>query len=644
MTRQKVAILGGGFGALTTAWNLTATPEQREKYEVEIWQMGWRLGGKCATSRDAQNRVLEHGLHFWFGCYDNAWSMLRDLYEEWEKPAGCPFQTGLDAFDAQDFTPLWTRQADGSWGFWNVTWPTNDEYRGNGQVELSVRGMLSQLASLLKLVLKKSDMEDHPAHATLDRLEDDLLAEGVAVAHHEDFRDVQQAFAPHHEKSLPMGDLFRDVLHIGAAFAAGIVWDVLVRRKSLDALNAVEFREWLKSHGGNAAIVDGSSVVRAIYDCCFWYQEGSHAKPSVGTGTAVRVILRIVTTYKGSVMYTLKAGMAEAVVAPMYDVLRARGVKVHFFHKTTGLHLDADGRGIERIALAKQAVTPNGYEATTVVDGVPTWPVEPYWDQLKNGAALKAAGVDFENHWSPAYPTEDVVLTRGTDFDHVVLGISMGGYKPLNDSEPSLAQELIDAGGPFARMVEGIGLVPTLAAQVWLPETTEQLGWDARPATVGGPEAYDIWADMSQLNGVEGGSGSVHYFCGAYATTAYREPASASGTQGAALADVTAQFGDWVAANGTVNWCGRTAGPVPPNESYIRANIDPAECCVGSGVGEVSLRLATDETGFDNLVLAGCYVRTGLNTTCVESAVMSGMQASRAISGFPETVLGEHYL
>jgi len=43
------------------------------------------------------------------------------------------------------------------------------------------------------------------------------------------------------------------------------------------------------------------------------------------------------------------------------------------------------------------------------------------------------------------------------------------------------------------------------------------------------------------------------------------------------------------------------------------------------------------------LILAGCYVRTGLNTTCVEGAVMSGMQASRAICGLPEVVVGENF-
>ncbi|SOH95034.1 Flavin containing amine oxidoreductase [Monaibacterium marinum] len=652
MEKEKIAILGGGFGALTAAWHLTATPKLRARYEVEIWQMGWRLGGKCATGRDDRNRILEHGLHFWFGCYDNAWAMLRDVYEEWDRPENCPFKTGLDAFEPQNYTPLWTQTQDDDWGFWDITWPTNVDERGSGDVNLSIRGMLSQLASLLKELLHFAfDDDDDEDHKAVGHQDSDLKSaqkkiitpEGSDTEALEHLRHVREAFAPKRQEGLPIGGLFKDLLHLGATFAAGITWDVLICGKSLDDLNAIEFRHWLKKHGGDPEIIDNTAVVRAIYDCCFWYLEGDHKRPSVGTGTALRVILRILTTYKGSVMYTVKAGMAEAVVAPLYDVLQARGVKFNFFHKTTGLHLDAAENSIAKITIAQQAKTKGPYQATKVIDGVPTWPAHPYWDQLENGEALRDAGVDFENHWSPPYPTKELTLKRGRDFDHVILGIAMGGYKPVNNSEPSIAQELIDQAGPFADMVHNIGLVPTLAAQVWLPETTHELGWDDRPATVSGPERFDIWSDMSQLLPVEGGTGSIHYFCGAYASTAFKEPAH-SNAQEKALADVTAQFEAWVADYGTVAWCARAPAPLLPEQTYIRANIDPAECCVGAAAGEVQFRLPADGSGFDNLTLAGCHIRTGLNTTCVESAVMSGMQASRAISGQPRKVVGEHYL
>ena len=53
---KKIAILGGGIAGLTTALHLSATPELRAQHEITIYQMGWRLGGKCATGRGPAGR------------------------------------------------------------------------------------------------------------------------------------------------------------------------------------------------------------------------------------------------------------------------------------------------------------------------------------------------------------------------------------------------------------------------------------------------------------------------------------------------------------------------------------------------------------------------------------------------------------
>jgi len=49
--------------------------------------------------------------------------------------------------------------------------------------------------------------------------------------------------------------------------------------------------------------------------------------------------------------------------------------------------------------------------------------------------------------------------------------------------------------------------------------------------------------------------------------------------------------------------------------------------------GTGRLRLRADESGYDNLVLAGDWLDTGLNAGCIESAVMSGIQAANAVNG-----------
>ena len=67
----------------------------------------------------------------------------------------------------------------------------------------------------------------------------------------------------------------------------------------------------------------------------------------------------------------------------------------------------------------------------------------------------------------------------------------------------------------------------------------------------------------------------------------------------------------------------------------------PAERYVLSLVGSTQYRLKANASGVQNLVLAGVWIDNGINLGCVEAAVMSGMQASRAISGLPLTVHGE---
>ena len=69
---QKIAVLGGGIGALATAAELTNDPDWQKNYDITIYQMGWRLGGKGASgrNRDISDRIQEHGIHLWMGFYE----------------------------------------------------------------------------------------------------------------------------------------------------------------------------------------------------------------------------------------------------------------------------------------------------------------------------------------------------------------------------------------------------------------------------------------------------------------------------------------------------------------------------------------------------------------------------------------------
>ena len=75
----RVAILGGGIAALTTAFELTEQDPEKTTYEVTLYTLGWRLGGKASVGRDMTNggRAVEHGLHIWAGYYDNSFDIVR---------------------------------------------------------------------------------------------------------------------------------------------------------------------------------------------------------------------------------------------------------------------------------------------------------------------------------------------------------------------------------------------------------------------------------------------------------------------------------------------------------------------------------------------------------------------------------------
>ena len=54
---KKIAILGGGLGSLSTAFALTNESNWKERYEITIYQIGWRLGGKGRERTQSGSRL-----------------------------------------------------------------------------------------------------------------------------------------------------------------------------------------------------------------------------------------------------------------------------------------------------------------------------------------------------------------------------------------------------------------------------------------------------------------------------------------------------------------------------------------------------------------------------------------------------------
>jgi hypothetical protein len=114
----------------------------------------------------------------------------------------------------------------------------------------------------------------------------------------------------------------------------------------------------------------------------------------------------------------------------------------------------------------------------------------------------------------------------------------------------------------------------------------------------------------------------------------------------------TPALGVWngAASRGYFNWNilyvlrKRLVGDGRLEDQVVNSNVDPAACCVSSAPGTTAWRLKCDESGFAHLYLAGSWIDTGFNTECIETAVMSGMQAARAITGELRAIAGERFL
>lgn len=110
----KVAIVGGGCAAMTAAFELTR-PEHRGRYQVTVYQLGWRIGGKGASGRGPAGRIEEHGLHVWLGYYDNAFDLMRRCYRELDRdPRTSPIADWTDAFKPDPWVCIFEK-TDGGW-------------------------------------------------------------------------------------------------------------------------------------------------------------------------------------------------------------------------------------------------------------------------------------------------------------------------------------------------------------------------------------------------------------------------------------------------------------------------------------------------------------------------------------------------
>ncbi len=639
----RIAVLGGGMAGLAAAWRLS-DPDGPAN-EVTVYQRGWRLGGKGASSRGIHGRIEEHGLHVWLGYYDNAFRLMRACYDELDRGSSdpeCPIRTWEDAFTPASVVGLGSDLEDG-WHDWLAWFPEDDRRPGEPITGDEGSGLdaVDLLRQLLALAARFGESLDDGAPPVVRRAV--LSASPTRPTRPGALTDLARGLGIGLRSVAPGGRAAERTARFAelvVAMARGIVVDGLLVR-GLGAIDHLDLRDWLRSHGASDAALD-SPFVRGAYDLAFAYADGDCARPRFAAGTGLLLTGRMFFAYRGAMFWKMRAGMGDIVFAPLYEALRRRGVQFRFFHRLDQLHPSADGTRIDAVTLGRQVALRPGldaYEPLVRVGGLPVFPDQVDLEQVVGSAAV--ADQPFESHGCQWPDHGAVRLEAGRDVDHLVLAVSIGIL-------PHVAGEVLRQSGRWQAMVDHVGTVATQALQLWLRPDERSLGWAHPPASVTGCGApLDTYASMSQTLPFEAWPGAdaprtAAAFCAVLPEAATRGDATASVRAGAA-AFLDERAGNlWpeaVTADGSFRWdllCGSEPGSTGVDalrSQHVRANVDPSDRYVQSLPGSARHRLRADGSGFANLALAGDWIDTGLNAGCIEAATLGGLQAGNAVLG-----------
>lgn len=717
--RQKIAVVGGGCAALAAAFELSH-PRHGGRYEITVYQAGFRLGGKGASGRGPADRIEEHGLHLWMGFYENAFRMMRACYEELGRdPRTCPIADWREAFTPAPHVGVTERAADGRWSSWVAYFPPSHGMPGDplsGTSPFTLREYLVRAAQLVIELLRAAEARRDPHAAaggpeapsgwpamtsegsmvdSVNRLlrYGQLATTAALLEAATLLRNALSLLLPRLARpNSPEDILPRLVDAVGAAAQRQLgalvgddhelrrVWEIIdlvlavirgclrfglaVHPKGFDAIDEYDWRDWLRLNGASDAALD-SAFLRGIYDLMFAYEDGDVSRPRFAAGVALRGAMRMFFTYRGSLFFRMNAGMGDVVFAPLYEVLRRRGVKFRFFHRLRDVNLAPAPPGeqpwVERLIFDVQAEVAGGGEYLPLVDvlGLPCWPSRPLYGQLVDGERLEREGWAFESHWETRKAgTKALRVTE--DFDLVVLGVGLGAV-------PHVARELVERSPAWKACVTAGKTVATQAFQIWMTAGMADLGWSGAPASVSGfVEPFDTWADMTHLLPVESWKGptrSIAYFC-----SVLPEPPPSAVAEGSAyVASRRAEVRENAVRflNHDIRWLWPKAarrgggfrwevladeGAVAPGREgearfdaqFWQASVDPSDRYALSLPGTIQHRISPLDLTFDNLTVAGDWTASGLNSGCVESAVMSGLLAAHAIAGSPrlEDIIG----
>lgn len=603
--KKKVLVLGGGVAGLAAAHALTDTDARRASHEVRVLSEGHFLGGKGGNVRNPGKaaRIEEHGLHVIFGFYHNFLRLFRRVYAEANRPASIEPTTFDEAFKPHQRVTF----HDGA-DAWEVVFPRLPATYGAGP----------------------------------NTVEEQLLAAGALVqtiAGASFGGMITGALLP----GLGGNPVAAQVLKFALTLLKGVFTDVVVKGKRWDELDDQDFRAWMMSHAlPGFGDIEHSAIMQVPYDGVFAYEGPDPSRPVLCAGAAARGLLKLVTDYERAPYWVMTAGMGEAVVMPLFEVLRARGVAIEPFSRVKEIR--TTGGRVTEVVVARQArvlAGPAAYDPVTRVGAVPCWRDRP--DPAQLDPASPALAEDPFSDASTAQIGPDLVLREGVDFDWVVCAL------------PAPVTAKVLRGHAAHPVLSRIGAIPTVATlhlQLWTTDAIDALGWSWAARVLGGfRQPLNSMLECAHILDVEGWlpgatpKGLLYAsgpFGGGWATDSTSPAARAAAEVDArtearrfTLHELPKVLTGAATAGGTLDLAVLHApfSGVPMDDQYVRGNVDLSSRYVLMKPGTQRHRPRPDEPSLVNLRFAGDWTRNGIDVPCMEGTVTSALQAAASILG-----------
>ena len=511
------------MAGLAAAWSLSGA-RSRDEFEVTVYQRGWRLGGKAASSRGVNGRIEEHGLHVWLGYYDNAFRLMREVYDELDRATGpipaCPIATWRDAFAPAERVGVGDGSGD-DWSHWVATFARTTRSRGVRRPRASAvrRGVrargLRPAAGLLRVDPARQAAPE-PAGVVLSGLPDPPPADGArtagrlgAVLRQAEIAAMVGAVEAIRllETALPRGGPLAATL---LAYLEGMRDEIAARlRRQTTARRAAELADLVitclrgrhprrtarsirRASPPSTTSTSGSGWRGTARDPTRWSRRScagcTTSSSPTRTATAAPALRRRARPVPGRRDCSSSTGARSSggcrpaagtsSSRPLYQALRARGVRFAFFHRVDRCTSRPTAPPIEASCWGDRPSWPTGAPSTT--RSCASRACRAFRRRRAASSSRAMPPPTSSLAWADRSAGEQLVLLRAARTSTTSSSRRRSGWSRMSAASCS------SASPRWREMVDRVATVPTQSLQLWLREDEAGLGWRHPGATVSG--------------------------------------------------------------------------------------------------------------------------------------------------------------